>query len=651
MDSTTLQKYKYENLSAPDAVRVLILKPAVTSLEPLRCDIIQYRRSEIFSGPKRNALHYTAISYAWGEPDFSRSLLCNGDSSVLSITPNIESLLLHLRKKWDTRCLWIDAICLNQDDKHEIAAQIPHMGEIFGQARKVRIWIGNGDENSNALVFTFLRALPTTRIDYEDLLARIYDHAITIFGDTSLDLVNKFFSNPYFFRRWILQEVKLARQSTVHYGSESMPWLWLASACAALSKAAKSHSTNFQLNGRALAAVNIVNALSNLPQSHMLDYLWHFHASECRDTRDRIFSLYGLVPEKYQCRNIPTSPSLYMAQLDEIFRVHTLAYIGHLEKIFQHLCVFGSLATRTGGDLSWVPDWSCPRRHNSLVERWEDYSNYDETLFELINVNGESVSFTDRSIGIRFYSYVLVTHSILKVGEPFSSWKDVLSSLYSWRMSCPPRWRPWIVPPSKKRFRKQPENISDSLGTAFCYLTADMIQRLEADEAINKIMKKYSATKGKNLDLYPDLQEIWDNILDHDNVAWTISQIYLLEALRRILQKYKLFCQIIGSPMIGFGPLSMEKGNIVSPLWYRSGRTRNGGCRSIFHKRSFSAAVLQLDKPYDIDSEMVCSKNLKARLLGFSAFFYQFSLPRRFSPQCFKSPPDRTYKALNCTLL
>jgi hypothetical protein len=439
-----------------------------------------------------------------------------------------------------------------------------------------------------------------------------------------------------------------------------MPWPWLASACAVLSKAAQSHSTNSLLKRKALAAVNIVNALSNLSQSHlsqshMLDYLWHFHASECRDIQDRIYSLYGLIPEEYQCRNVLTTPSLYMAQWYEIFRVHTLAYLGSLEKIFEHLCVFGSLATRTGGDLSWFPDWSGPKSHSSLVKRWNDYSVEDETLFELINDNGKSVSFTDRSIGIRFYSYVLVTDSILKAGETLSSWNDVLLSLYSWRMSSPPEWRPWIAPPSRKLFKKPRKNISYDLGEAFCHLTVDMLQKLENDEIINKIMRKYNATKDKNFDPIPDLRKIWDNILDHGNVDWTISQVYLLEALRRLLRNYTLFCQTIGNreaqfrdcdPIIGFGPLSMEKGNLVSLLWFRDGRRRH-----LFDLRSVSAVVLQLDKPYDIDSKTACSKNLKASISGFSVCYANTWLPRQLSPLFSEDLQYCTCKALNCTLL
>lgn len=45
--------------------------------------------------------------------------------------------------------------------------------------------------------------------------------------------------------------------------------------------------------------------------------------------------------------------------------------------------MFRSLATRTGRNLSWVPDWSGPKRHNSLVKRWDDYSADDETCLSL----------------------------------------------------------------------------------------------------------------------------------------------------------------------------------------------------------------------------------------------------------------------------
>lgn len=111
--------------------------------------IIQRRRSA------RN-VDYSSISYAWGEPEFSQTLevRCDGDTSYLSITPNVDALLRRLRTLNVLHCLWIDAICLNQADEVEKAQQIPMMGRIFGKAKMVHIWVGLADRMT-AKLFTF----------------------------------------------------------------------------------------------------------------------------------------------------------------------------------------------------------------------------------------------------------------------------------------------------------------------------------------------------------------------------------------------------------------------------------------------------------------------------------------------------------------
>ena len=38
--------------------------------------------------------------------------------------------------------IWIDALCINQDDKEEKAIQVPLMGEIFSKAQSVFVWLG-----------------------------------------------------------------------------------------------------------------------------------------------------------------------------------------------------------------------------------------------------------------------------------------------------------------------------------------------------------------------------------------------------------------------------------------------------------------------------------------------------------------------------
>lgn len=100
---------------------------------------------------------FQAISYA------------TNDLSILKITPNVESLLRHLGKSFVARHLWLDAICLNRTNTVEKGSQIPLMGEIYRQAEKVRIWLGDADENT-ATVFAFLRNVALIERDRPDIM-------------------------------------------------------------------------------------------------------------------------------------------------------------------------------------------------------------------------------------------------------------------------------------------------------------------------------------------------------------------------------------------------------------------------------------------------------------------------------------------------
>jgi hypothetical protein len=44
--------------------------------------------------------------------------------------------------------IWIDAICINQDDIIERGAQVQIMGEIYQTAWRLRIWLGEHSSNT-----------------------------------------------------------------------------------------------------------------------------------------------------------------------------------------------------------------------------------------------------------------------------------------------------------------------------------------------------------------------------------------------------------------------------------------------------------------------------------------------------------------------
>ena len=69
----------------------------------------------------------------------------NNDSkptTTIGITHNLAIALRHLRHAKKPRILWIDALCINQDDLPERSAEVLEMGSIYSNARQVIVWLG-----------------------------------------------------------------------------------------------------------------------------------------------------------------------------------------------------------------------------------------------------------------------------------------------------------------------------------------------------------------------------------------------------------------------------------------------------------------------------------------------------------------------------
>ncbi|KAM7197139.1 Heterokaryon incompatibility protein (HET) domain containing protein [Rhypophila sp. PSN 637] len=99
--------------------------------------------------------HFTASSYTWGDDGAKRHLRLSTSSSPsvgqnepklkhLPITESLEEALLHIRHPTDTVTLWIDPICINQNDTAEKNVQVGVMGEIYRMASSVFIWFEPG---------------------------------------------------------------------------------------------------------------------------------------------------------------------------------------------------------------------------------------------------------------------------------------------------------------------------------------------------------------------------------------------------------------------------------------------------------------------------------------------------------------------------
>ncbi|GAB7353005.1 hypothetical protein MBLNU459_g3566t1 [Dothideomycetes sp. NU459] len=175
---------------------------------------------------------YDALSYHWGprDPDHDpliRIVQDDGKITRIQVTKSLFSALKQLRNRKDDVQLWIDALCINQKDAVEKSSQISYMSTIYNQAECVRIWLGEYDA-AIPIAFDFIKRC----LDAEVLDKMMEDTN----ASRSWDALSSLMRKPWFSRRWIVQEIALARKATLHCGDETVTWGEFADVVSQLSE-------------------------------------------------------------------------------------------------------------------------------------------------------------------------------------------------------------------------------------------------------------------------------------------------------------------------------------------------------------------------------------------------------------------------------
>lgn len=118
-----INSYSYSPLrvvTSKNTFRLLILMPEVEKNSPIKCTLTQ----ELIE----NEPEYEALSYVWSALPGRSAIQVN--NRTFFATKNLEAALRTLRRQKSVRILWIDAICINQDDQIEKQKQVQMMGEV-----------------------------------------------------------------------------------------------------------------------------------------------------------------------------------------------------------------------------------------------------------------------------------------------------------------------------------------------------------------------------------------------------------------------------------------------------------------------------------------------------------------------------------------
>ncbi|KAH8680633.1 heterokaryon incompatibility protein-domain-containing protein [Xylariales sp. PMI_506] len=352
--SSMAKPYRYSFLSPAASTRILEIQPCYEQDGALRCHL---RELNIESDP-----FFEALSYTWGKPEFTEQLIIDEEFEI-KITPNLRDALLRFRSRLDVRRLWVDAVCINQQDDQDKAKQIPLMTQIYRRCSGVLVWLGN---DSDGLLSMDSINAHSRRIGYED-------------DDEDIQReIESLVRLPWFGRRWIVQEVVLNQNVTLFCSGSEIPWLRL------LQVVRRSQDTGGLLSVlKTMESLWVYHCLgmgssSQAPLS-MLELLSALSELECMDARDRIYALAalasdgllirpgetGLDPREIKVVVDYTQPveNLYIDVIVENFRCFDY------QDILKHTDIRAD-GDRLSGLCSWVPDWRLPVVRRQLSGGW-----------------------------------------------------------------------------------------------------------------------------------------------------------------------------------------------------------------------------------------------------------------------------------------
>jgi hypothetical protein len=84
--------------------------------------------------------------------------MCNG--CKILVTENLFDALDQLSQMPDVDFLWIDALCINQEDLDERASQVLIMGEIYASSVETIVWLGEPNAHFEDFYWTVTSLLP-----------------------------------------------------------------------------------------------------------------------------------------------------------------------------------------------------------------------------------------------------------------------------------------------------------------------------------------------------------------------------------------------------------------------------------------------------------------------------------------------------------
>ncbi|KAH7021524.1 heterokaryon incompatibility protein-domain-containing protein [Microdochium trichocladiopsis] len=377
---------------ASKQIRLLKIDPGGFDDE-IRCTITTCALGEVSE--------FNAISYTWGPEQPQRDIFING--LRFPVRHNCHYALQQARQYQSSVPIWIDSVCIDQNNLHEKGAQVGIMGDVYARAATVLACIGQDDEASD-FIEAVLEEMQTHsgdnlwshELDQDELFAAFWQSCDAAKRSELRKRRTEFCDRPYFHRVWVVQELFEGRgRIVVLCGRFSLPWdrLYLYDQLLAFAEDTASSWSKLNLLTLPLpvnlGGFGFINGIS----SQLL----------CEDPRDRIYGMLRLI--NYETHGVPQIVPDY--NLSRLQLASKLIHDGHFSYIVSLKALIQALEL-TDKDIASschlitaiqdeTRDWLSDIRNAFVIQSHDDGQLYTEAL--------RASSTIQSSLGVSFHGY------------------------------------------------------------------------------------------------------------------------------------------------------------------------------------------------------------------------------------------------------
>lgn len=313
---------------------------------------------------------YTALSYVWGDPAFVKPMICNG--RPFKTTQNLDLALRYLRQTDVAVLLWIDQICINQDDLKEKTQQVILMSKIYKRAWNTLVWLGEEADNSSGAFETMLTIGGALQYYTDERAPNIEDFermSLPALDSPGWSKLSELLRHPWFQRVWVIQEVVLSNSIQFMCGEKYISYygLSLFGICMVKHDLIQYLDSDMGARGqdsrsgclRIMEIVGMKDYNDSFPsQSNLLALLVKGRGAQASDLRDKVFGVMGM-------SSTIINPD-YTKELFDVYAEAARSILSDEYNLTDMLCCVDH-PNPTADHNSWIPDWSISRRTTSLA--------------------------------------------------------------------------------------------------------------------------------------------------------------------------------------------------------------------------------------------------------------------------------------------